>query len=344
MTISIHHKLKPFSHIKGQAVLIPGFSTLFRSYPCRLEGYNLFHLKPLFSLDLKIADYYLDFTTEVDYEKKVLRIFGRPEAGFIELKIFKKDHDLMLKLERCFQDRLEVLLDGKALTLTVKEVVKIAEENFSIFDTCERIDFGVSKKQDMLSIEEKKCLKQYLPYIFSLGTKLKIGEPLNSAYPLSFIKTWHSLNQNELKKALDKILHGFFSLGFIPSFDDGLHQGLGCEDSAKLSPLYLLSQVAFWFKDALVKQTGSTLEFFSQLPKELVAGKACDLCFDFGRVHIEWTKGFLRQVVIVVEKDVGLDLVFPKNVKSFRMKKNKKLHPQTHIFTQGVYHIDRFQA
>lgn len=180
--------------------------------------------------------------------------------------------------------------------------------------------------------------------MFSLGTKLKIGEPHTPIYPLNFIKTWPMLDQNELKKAIEKILCGFFSSGCIPSLNDSYFQGLGCENNPKTSPLYLLCYLAFWFKDALVKQTGATLQFFSQLPKDLVAGKACDLCFDFGKVHIEWTKGFLRQVVLVIEKDVGLDLIFPKEVKSFRMKKNKKLHPQTHIFTSGVYHIDRFEA
>lgn len=344
MTIAIYHKLKPFSHIKGQSVLIPGSSTLFTSYPCRLEGYNLFQLKPLFCVDFKICNYFLQFTTEVDYDKKTLRVFGHPEAGFIELKIYKKEQTLFLTLERCFQDRLEILLEGKPFILNVKETIKIAEENFAIFDTHERVDFGVFKKQDFQSIEEKKCLKQYLPYIFSLGTKLKIGEPLSASYPLNFIKTWPLLDQNELKKGIEKILYGFFSSGFIPSLEDKYFQGLGCEDKSKTSPLYLLSSIAFWFKDALVKHTGSSLEFFSQVPKELIAGKACDLCFDFGKVHIEWTKGFLRQVVLVIEKDVGLDLVFPKQVKSFRMKKNKKLHPQTHIFTSGVYHIDRFEA
>lgn len=344
MTIAIHHKLKPFSHLKKQAVLIPGSSTLFTCYPCRLEGFNLFQMKPLFCLEFKINNFFLDFTSEVDFEKKVLRLFGRPEAGFIEIKVFKKDQGIYLKLERCFQDRLELILDGKALILNVKETLKIAEENFAIFDSNERVDFGVSKKQDLLSIEQSKCLKQYLPYIFSLGTKLKLQDPLTSVYPLNFIKTWPLLNQNELKKALEKVLFGFFSTGFIPTFDDVYHQGLACDQNAKISPLYLLSKIAFWFKDGVIKHSGSTLEFFSQIPTELVAGKACDLCFDFGKVHIEWTKGFLRQIILVIEKDVGLDLVFPKNVKSYRMKKNKKIHPSTQIFTPGVYHLDRFEA
>lgn len=344
MTISVHHKLKPFSHSKKQQVLVPGFSTLFTSYPCRLEGYNLLHMKPLFSIDFKIANYYTDFTTEVDFEKKILRIFGKPEAGYVEFKIFKEANVIFLKLERCFQDRLEVKLNDQEMILNIKETLKLAEETIALYDTHERVDFGVSKKQDFTSLEEQKNLKQYLPYLFSLGTKLKLFEPLNIVYPLSFIKTWNSLNQNELKKAFEKLFHGFFSSGFVPSFEDQYYQGLNSDSGSKVSPLYLLSFVAFWFKDALVKQTGSSLEFFSQLPKELVAGKAVDLCFDFGKVHIEWTKGFLRQIVLVVDKDVGLDLVFPKNVKSFRMKKNKKPYPVTHIFTPGVYHIDKFQA
>lgn len=344
MTISIHHKLKPFSHLKKQQVLVPGLSTLFTSYPCRLEGFDLFNLKPLFSIDFKITDYLFEFTTEVDFEKKVLRIFGRPEGGFIEFKVFKKEKALYLKLERYFQDSLELILDGLNITLKIKEAIKIGQEDFDTFDTSERVDFGISKKQDLLNIETNKSLKQYLPYLFSLGTKLKIGEPIHPVYPLDFIKTWPSFNQNELKKGLEKVLCGFFSIGFIPSFDDLYYQGLNCDQSIKISPLYLLSSLAFWFKDALVKHKDSTLEFFSQLPKELIAGKACDLCFDFGKVHIEWTKGFLRQVILVIEKEVSLQLVFPKNVRSFRMKKNKKILPLTHLYTQGVYHLDRFEA
>lgn len=334
MSIAIHHKLKPFSHHKGSSYLIPGSGISLKVYPCLIEGFDLFLGQSLFTLKLELSEFYQDFLTEVDYEKRSLRVCGSHSCGFIEFKISRVDDQLQLTLLR-FKGELAVELNGKALVLKAKESLILAQESVRTKQSVEKVDFGSSKKQDLVRIHQDKTLKECLPYLFCLGSSLDLE-------PLALIDL-DSFYQKELKIELEKLLYGFFKEGFIPSLIDDQHMGLK-GFAQGLSPLYLTHSVARWLKSNLAHYQGSCLVILRHLPRELIAGRATCLQFLFGTVHLEWTKGFIRRMILEITTPTTLELIFPKQVKSYRLRLGKKTLKNIQEFLPGIYHFDKFEA
>lgn len=344
MTISIFHKLKPFTHQKGQKFLIPGSSICFKVFPCKIVGYDLLTEKEIFDLELDLALFFKDFTAEVDFERRFLRIFGKAEEGFIELKIYKKQSTLYLHLQRFQESKLHVVLNGTKKALKVKESLELAEDPIFEIPVHEKLFLGVSKKQELDRMNQDKDIKEYLPYLFELGSSLGLKKSENLQGIFKLIEAMNEETETAKIKQLELLIYGFFKEGFVPFLDDRFHLGLHDLTVTKENPLLLLKKIYEFLKSALLEKTGHELKIFSSFPRHFVAGKATGLEFEYGKVHLEWTKGFLRQVVLNIQKPCKLDLIFPKSVKRFRVRKGKKVIKLSQELESGIYHIDNFHA
>lgn len=344
MTIAIHQRLKPFSHEKKQRVLIPGSSTLLTLFPCKIIGEDFLNKSTHFVLDLKISDFYKEFTTEVDFDKNQARVFGECKEGFIELKIFKENKALYIQLERFKQESLTVFLNGQEHILKLKHPLKLVEEAFESKSVNEKIYLGISKKQDVSRINKESSMKEFLPFLFCLGSKLELPLPIPQSGVLNLVDELKIGSQPQRALILEKILKGFYSDFFIPSLQDDFHQGLQNLNDTRHSALYLNLKMAVWIKSFLAAHKNSDLFILHDLPRELIAGKACALSFSFGKVHLEWTKGFIRQMVLDIQVPCDLNIQFTREVKKFRVRKKGKKIPLATSFEPGIYHFDQFQA
>jgi len=344
MTISIHHKLKPFSHEKGQRYLIPGSTVSIQVYPTKILGFDLLDLKSVFEIHLDLHDFYKEFTSEVDFEKKHLRVFGKCLEGFIELKIFSEAQGLLLRLERFKGQSLKITLNGITKTLHIKDEIVLNEGSEALSTKNEHLFLGISKKQDLSQIYERLDLKEYLPYIFKLGSFLNLA-PSKAQDPfIQEVATFSSLNQTKKKEYLEKLIYGFFKQGFIPCLSDETFSGLKSSTDINLSPLYLIKALYESLKSSLVIFENKKLKIMHGWLEEFVAGKLTHVEVEFGFIHLEWTKGFLRRLVLDVKKDTDIELVFSKKIKSYRIRKGKKIGRDISFFEKGIYHIDHFEA
>jgi hypothetical protein len=340
MTISIHHRLKPFSHVPGQKYLIPGSTTTLQVYPCLIVGQDLLDQAHRFTIQLEFKDFIGAFTAEVDYQKNHLRIFGKHKDGYSELKIFKVGEELKLSLERHTNEALSLKLNSESIILPLKNSVKINDENHKDQSLGERLDLGVSKLQDIDRICQQMNLKEMFPYIFSLGSSLQ-----HLSGPFSYqLKQLLSLDENQKRKTLEKIFYGNFSCGFIPSVKDEKHLGLINFLENETRDIDLLIGLYIFLKAAFVYSDGGDLKIFHHVPKDFVAGKVINLALPFGKMHIEWTKGFLRKLVLIVDTPIEVSLCFPKCVKNYRVRKNNHKIALSNQLTEGVYLFDKFEA
>lgn len=341
MTLSIHHRLKPFCHTPGTSYLLPGSGCLIEIYPCRLVIKSLLdETKEVF--DFKLSNFYQDFTVEVDYLRRFIRVFGHADTGFIEYKVFKADTKIIFKLERYQDSLLQVIHQDQKRSFYLKEEVVIFEDKSHL----ERLHksqlyLGFSKKQDIDVLARQKEPKALLPYILFLGESLHVDLP--ESIKRGFVDYLNDCDQIEKAKRLEKILSAFFSQGLIPEPIDLMHRGFTGLPQAG-SALFILKAMSEWIKEFLIKKQSNSVYVLDKLPREFISGRVTSLDFDFGKVHLEWTKGFIRKMILDIQKPSMFEVKFPKEVKSFRLKKDKMTIPMPSEWTCGLYYFDNFLA
>jgi len=324
--LSLKHSLKPFSHSFGQKVLFPSTDLICQIFPNLILISKLGKKDKAIEVKLDVKAFIEDFTLETDYQKNALRVFGKAEGSFLEYILFISERGLEIKLKR-FESKLKVDVENQAAFLKKGDTLVLSENVQFLKQASEKLFLGVSKKQDMDEILKRKDLQEMLPYIFHMGQAFDEIEPL----------TIDSLE--EIRRLIVVKTDGFF----VPTLENPHH--IDCEFSTNFKkPQEILSSIYHQIKQKLVKEEKDALILFSSMFKPFVAGKAFNLKFSDGFIHMEWTKGFLRQVIIVLNTDRPINIRFAKNVKSFRLRKEGKALEAKTICEKGIYHIDRFLA
>lgn len=342
MTISIQHRLKPFCHLPGYEYLIPGSTCLYKVYPCRVEIKDLCNPSQILTIELPFHEFYKAFTCEVDYERKSLRVFGRSKDGFIEYRILKRGCDLFFKLER-YSSSCTLVINGASREFLIKEEVFLLKESIEARSSHAHLFLGSTKKQELDVINKSKDPAQMLPYIFSLGDHLKDLGPSKSLDVLDQVESLKTLHELEKNQLLERLLKCNFSSGLIPHLQDTLYMGLGNKPGLGCD-LDLLKALSLWLKTSLISCDDHNLTLLKGLPRDFVAGKATHLEFKYGLIHLEWTKGFVRRVILDIKKSASLKLQFGHKVKSFRINR-KSYSPQDQLDLQvGIYQLDKFEA
>jgi len=360
----IANRYRPFSHQPGTATLIPGSGAVVTAYPtcltleldretrCTLK----WHLKGLIE----------DFTLMQDLEQHSVRISGRSEEGFFCYTLSVCDKQIALKLERgpiCgMQGTLMCQGEESFVTLHVKGVIMLGQVRASALPShcLERISFGVAKQQDWDLVRRRKEPLEYFPLWFVLGQTLSFScqeKTLSEGAPSTLLveQACQDLKQGSKELFLSK-LHQVFMASFhslmVPSGFDCYHHGLTLPSEAFESRhinIDLLYEGYKAIRAMLVMQEEGVIHLLNHLPAAFHSGRACNLSLAGALIDLEWSKKYLKKVILTVFEAQTFLFSFQKDLKSFRLAANQgknKVQCQCSeplTLSPGIYVLDQFK-
>lgn len=367
MQISSALRLRPYSHLPGTSLLLPGSSYQIQIFPCLIKIFDL-QLSSIELIDeyhLKIIGPVEQFTICNDLEKGTIRVWGKSLEGWMMYRIqaSQDQKGVRLYVERGPKSRLyfenvlrkESVSDGEYIDLLK------SEQKFTPFQSplCERLSLGINKAQDWELIKRRGILQEIFPFwhqlgqlvpkTFSLETQTPSGtlallanckKSISTKRPEEFEKDWKNL-----------ILAGFHDL-LIPQLDDLNFQGIAEPFIGKdTSPLVLLTEGSRLIRQLFLKEEGNQIAILPSLLPSFSSGRLLNVTLQNGIiVDMEWTKKTIRRVNLFVREAQQFAFKFRSNVRSYRLRMNskdkgKRIECSTPLFLEKetYYFFDNFE-
>lgn len=322
--IGISARLRPFSHTPGASCLIPCSSWQVQAFPTLLRFTNLITAET-HELPLNIKGPMLDFTLELDLEKRGVHVFGHSKSGYERFCIGMTDEGIRIMSEK-----------GKT-----KKVIP-TKVNLSQISK-ERLSLGSHKALDWDLVKRKRDLSQVFPVWFRLGQMVP-EIPLKKEGTATLLKSCDKLEV--VPQFLKLFMAGFHGI-LIPRLNDDEHQGI-IQSDAKVSgcPLGLLTEGAKQIRALFFTEEKDGFAFLPCLPPEFHAGRFLNLTTSKGDIiNLEWSKKLLRRVIIRPGVSREVRFHFQKAIKSFREGEKEYPAETSFKFINGhTVYLDRFEA
>ena len=272
------------------------------AYPTRLEFADFFgHFR---TVDLGLTGPVKGFTLQQDLEKRLCRVFGVEKSGFFELHVFREGNDLSLKWVRGKKKGEKVVLMG----LTPSE---------TSLKSYEKISLGSSKKQDVDLMWRRANMIEVLPILYALSQNV----PLPSEEKLTHLP--------QTEEEFSHFVKGGFDSLFVPKRGDERHLGIFCEQIPdSCSPLHRLKEFKSAFRALFIKEEEGKVVLLPNLPKKFLSGRFLGVKVEGATIDVEWRKGTIHSVIISPDKEIELSIVWPKEIRSFRIEKREGLIPR----------------
>lgn len=156
MQIKIAQRYRPFTHLFGAHLLIPGTYYTAKVYPDRLQ---LFYAgKEISSIAAKLTGPLTDFIAICDLEKWRIEISGKSREGFFRYYIWGIDKTLFLEGKK-----------GKIFSLE-QNPIKLAEDISFFPKKAGRIALGMSKKLEWDRVCKRANLPEIVPVWYQAAT------------------------------------------------------------------------------------------------------------------------------------------------------------------------------
>ncbi len=338
MNVSIAEKFRLFSHTPGAACLIPGTLWTLQAFPTRL---CFFHQDQRIEVILQLTGPVRLFTLEQDLEKRAVRVFGQAKEGYFRLRITAGREGFSLHAERVPTGGLATSLG----TLQAKDSSLISLD-MTFFEPLrkERLSLGSHKKQDWDAVQRRLDLREILPPLLYLAQHIPILETTQVVFP-------------EEKSNAVSLLTTFFQAHctniLVPRTTDDQHQGIAFPSvNQTLHPSALLHQAAQWARSLFLETTETQISILSHLPSEFASGRFLDASLGrFGSLDMEWASSCLRKLVIKAAISGEIPFIWPKHVRSFRIRTDRfeqgRYQKTTEPFraeAAATYFLDHFQS
>jgi len=303
MWIKIRGKLAPFSHRPGVRSIIPqttweieAFPTLIRLRNLAGEGFyeHFFHHRGPVK----------NFTLQTDLDRGLIKVFGHAPQGYF-CKILKRKKG-------------QLFLDEAALPMQL--------EPFEIKPLQERISFGQSKMQDWDFMKKRLDPLSIWPLLIALSQQLP-SFPLEKVGSAIVLEEIAEAEKIELINKWQVALMGCFQELLVPSYIDPYFQGLFKAPLApiKYSTLGIIHFAASLIRSYFFREESGTLFFLPKLPPQCHAGRFIDIQTNQQLTcHLEWSKKEIKKVLLHAKEPGALKLDFPREVKSFRLRRSLK--------------------
>jgi len=344
MKITIAERLIPFSHTPGASCVIPGTTWEIEAFPTLLRiGRGKIELKLMLSGPIE------EFTLQQDLEKNCVWIFGKAKEGYYRLRIEGSDSGFNLFAEKTPPKGL--VYDGTAHgTLKKKDHLHLPMEVvFVKKEIHERLSLGSHKDQDWDLVQKRCDLKEILPVLFCLGQKTPYipPQPLKGTARLLEIPT----DRNQVAPAIQAFLKAAFTKILIPRLVDDQFQGLSPQESAEGNRFFLIQEGGKMVRNLFFKQEERRLKILPLLPTPLDSGRMIHMnAKGIGELDFEWSKKFLRRLILRATTSGEVIFVMPSEIKSFRVRKSlkekgKRQSSQDPVLVEAgkTYFLDRFQ-
>jgi len=247
-----------------------------------------------------------DFTVQLDLVKGCVHVFGQAQNGSFRKTVYPGESGISF-----------------APTEASKSV--------------ERLSLGSHKSQNWLGVTRRGDLKEILPVWFQLGQMISRIDQDSSGGTFSLLKP-------DVESLTRLWLAGFEGL-MTPRIEDTDLQGFNLPPvDPSLSPLPLLSDGWKVIRSLFFKE--ETLAILPHVPKEFHCGRLIGLqTHNKLTINIEWSKKQLRRMEVMSQEDSALKLLFPKELKSYRIEKEKRISTDNFLeLEKGKWYIlDNFR-
>ena len=316
MKISISQKYKPFLHLPGSSVIVPGTRIPCKIYPIRIVIYGEWER----IIELPLSGPVKDFTVQLDLEEGCIRVFGTFQQGYVRYFICGQEDGVHLFLDKG-PDFLKPFFSEKTKT-------------FPKLDKQERLSFGSHKAQDMELIRRRVDVLEILPLWYSAaawlppradGVKVKEGNfQLLDAIAESIEKN----DKNTIEKAWQSAYLASFESLLFPRVVDSDFQGICLDPLTKsdkdIDFCLLLKMGAHLIRRMLFWDQGEKVHILPCLPPEFHCGRMIGIDSRFGEWDIEWSKKLIRRVFFKPFQEGEVLPLFQKSVKTYRLRKGRK--------------------
>jgi hypothetical protein len=325
MKVEIVDRLSPLSHRPGIHLMIPGTFWQVQAFPSALEVTSLeTGEKKQIVWDLKGPIF--PFTAEQNIDKERVFIYGQSQEGYFRYLLCQEKKELILSVEKTPAQGL-CPLKGLSHPLHKGDKVVLFSD-LALKKPClkERLFLGVNKQKNWDRIRERKDLKEIMPLWHALGQLLPQKE-------------WHEGPSFALLRACqkkvqkrEKDIEDLFLALYLSSFFDGLvPRGYDDEFHGILPPLMeetkgaiaLLPEIFSITRALFFQEEEGVYSILPCLPSGFVSGKMMHIRTAKGcHIHLEWTKGKIRTMIIFAEKEAVFFLDLPKEVQNYRLRES----------------------
>ena len=332
--IQVRDRFRPFLHLAGSFCMIPTSNWAVKAYPTNVQ---LFCEKALLSIIWHLTGPVRGFTLQQDLEKDCVYIFGKAQEGYFLFEITHREEKIVLLLKRGFSIGYEeekgqgILKRGESLQFFVGE--KPYERRF-----IERLSLGVHKKLDWELVQRRNDLKELLPVLFFLGQK-------------SFPYLEKSLFVPKSEEDFEGLIQSYFTSLCMPQREKAFGLGLASKSFSLSVPLGgILFQMYRSIRSLFLQEKDQSVSLLPHLFSPFLSGRALGLQTRFALFHLEWRNRKLRRVQIKALLDGPLPLLFPKEIKKFRLRQSQEKRGSEMSCTDSlflacgkVYYLDKFQ-
>jgi hypothetical protein len=341
--ITIAERFHPFSHEIGRKFLLPHTSFSVQVFPNCLYFVDLEEKRKSFSHHFDFVGPLLDFTAELDLERKFLRVFGTTKKGYMRYSIAAKPDGIWLAMEKAPKEKPHTQL----LLPCHTEILPKTEE---------RLSLGVQKAQDWEAVRRRLDCKEIFPLWLSLSHCIPSREVDTQEGNYTLIEECRrKIAGGDKEKIVESFQHLFLGAIdgiFVPRLYDTDHQGIlpETEHQKLLSPLPILAQGAHLIRSLFIQEKEGVIALLPCLPPQFPCGRMTHVQAQKGvTLHVEWTKKSLRRMQIssLHEKEVLLQL--PKAIRSCRMRRRRHLLDRhgrlvVSLAPRETLELDRFES
>ncbi|MBM3193354.1 MAG: hypothetical protein FJZ59_03880 [Chlamydiae bacterium] len=310
--------------------MIPKSNWGIEAYPREIR---FFFEEKSISLELDLSAPIKEFTLQLDLEKDVVRVFGRAKEGYFHFEIFHEGKKIVTTLKRGHS--IPYSFAGKKGVLERHQFLEIETERAFEDYQLERLSLGVTKKLDWEMVIRRGELKEILPILFFLGQKVD-SDLSDSSFSIDSIQSF---------------IKAHFDFMLVPKRSVEKRIGTTEKDLPEhIKFSAILYKCYEHIRSFFLKEEKGAVFIFPNLPKEFIYGKLVGLKTSKAIIDIEWTKRRVRKVRVVATGSGVLEIKWPKDIDSFRLKnrpheKGKMVSSSDDIILSPgqIYYLDKFQ-
>jgi hypothetical protein len=270
---------RPLTRRPGAWAPIPGTFWRVQLFPTqvRLEG----PLGQRIVSDLPIQGPVTEWTAQLDLDRYLIRMWGKAEERF----------SIILQAR---SGKIEWLSEGRH-----PQSHQLANHVETFGPTQERLQFGDHSIQDIDRLQAL-VLSHVVPTWFRLGFPLpeQHVQPNEPSLAGQWAQSMADLDRHRTAQAIVRLRKAGFKDLWSPESQDSGFWGFGMP--ATTGPAHqLLAAGARLLRDMVVQHNDRELILLPCLPKELPAGRWLHGQWpNVGTVHLEWTRGFPRRLLL----------------------------------------------
>lgn len=350
MPIKIAARFSPFSHLPGTKCLIPGSALACEVYPALLRIYNLAQDQDSLICEIHLLNLgpLQKFCVMQDLEKGAVIVTGITKNGFMryELKAVENQNGWLLLCSKMPQN-VSILLAqlvptylppleiGKAISVPAASTLWFLRKEYDSkklqkLTPRQRLSFGCHKAQDFDAIRRRQDIREILPLWYWLAQSVPTNKEEYSL-PQETATLWQrvqaAIDQKKTQEVTCELLHLFnagFISGFFPQHADTQHLGFDIPVVAtpgKNSNMLHLAKIFPLLESLFFREDCEEWHILPCLAPDWHCGRITNLKTKKGhKIALEWTKKFVRQVEVQAVSDIECLLIFPSDVKSFRLR------------------------